>query len=121
VNTEDDDDPHGVHIISDGKESDKDEDDKDGYAFGNKGHGEDLGNNPFGILAESNEGSEHEHALLQGEEDNASEQYSNSGESLDVTIHQTEEGCPKGDNGEDKGAAAGVQRSKKEGRRSILR
>ena len=79
VNT-DDDDPRYVHIISDGKESDEDDDEEDGYGFGSKDPDVALGNNQYGILAENDEDTEHEHALIQGGEDNRLGHNSNNDE-----------------------------------------
>lgn len=116
VNTEDDDNddanPCNAHIISDGDESNDDEYVEDGYAFVNENHAEDLGNNPYGILAENEEETENENASIQDDENNALAQESDYDESLSLTTHHARGGDPK-DGDEDKGTTAGVRRSKR--------
>ena len=65
--------PRNAHIISDGEESDEDKYGEDEYAFGNDNHDEDLGDNPYVVLADNEEETENEHTSVLDDVNNGPE------------------------------------------------
>ena len=119
VNTEDNDHDHlnagprDAHIISDGEESDDDEEGE--YAFGNDNHDEDLGDNPYGVLADNEEETENEHTSVLDDVNNGPEgglaQEVDHDESPDVIVHHHD------DDDKDDGTTVGMRRSKRKRRK----